>query len=84
MKDTDHFLTGVPFTSAVNGSIEEHRGCARRDIQFGRGQNTGVGWSDPTFGGFQPPKDFVGSLQKKVRIAHCTLRSATFFTQRCG
>jgi hypothetical protein len=23
MKDTDHFLTGVPFTSAVNGSIEE-------------------------------------------------------------
>ena len=63
MKDTDHFLTGVPFTSAVNGSIEEHCGCALRDIQFGRGQNTGVGWSDPTFGGFQPPKDFVGSLQ---------------------
>jgi hypothetical protein len=24
MKDTDHFLAGVPFTSAVNGSIEEH------------------------------------------------------------
>jgi hypothetical protein len=24
MKDTDHFLTDVPFTSAVNGSIEEH------------------------------------------------------------
>jgi hypothetical protein len=24
MNDTDHFLTGDPFTSAVNGSIEEH------------------------------------------------------------
>jgi hypothetical protein len=24
MKDTDHFLAGVPFTSVVNGSIEEH------------------------------------------------------------
>jgi hypothetical protein len=24
MKDTDHFLAGVPFTSAVIGSIEEH------------------------------------------------------------
>jgi hypothetical protein len=24
MTDTDHFLTDVPFTSAVNGSIEEH------------------------------------------------------------
>jgi hypothetical protein len=23
MKDTDHFLTGVPFTSVVNGSVEE-------------------------------------------------------------
>ncbi len=35
-------------------------------FDFGRGQNTGVGWSDPTFGGFQPPKDFVGSLQPSV------------------
>jgi hypothetical protein len=26
----------------------------------------GLGWSDPTFGGFQPPKDFVGSLQPSV------------------
>jgi hypothetical protein len=25
-----------------------------------------MGWSDPTFGGFQPPKDFVGSLQPSV------------------
>ncbi len=24
MKYTDHFLAGVPFTSVVNGSIEEH------------------------------------------------------------
>jgi|SRR5580704_8177687 hypothetical protein len=24
MTDTDHFLTGIAFTSAVNGSIEEH------------------------------------------------------------
>ena len=24
MKDTDHFLMGVPFTSTVNESIEEH------------------------------------------------------------
>jgi hypothetical protein len=32
----------------------------------------GMGWSDPTFGGFQPPKDFVGSLQPSVgrRVRH--------------
>jgi hypothetical protein len=26
----------------------QHSSCARRDGQFGRGQNTGMGWSDPT------------------------------------
>jgi len=48
-------------------------------FDFGRGQNTGVGWSDPTFGGFQPPKDFVGSLQpsvwKKSPLAACFARA---------
>src|ERR1700674_5109664 len=34
MKDTDHFLTGVPFTSAANASIKEHWGCAWRGIRF--------------------------------------------------
>jgi hypothetical protein len=63
MKDTDHFLTGVPFTPAVNGSCMEHSGCVSRDVDSGHRQKTGMGWSDPTFGGFQPPKGFVGSLQ---------------------
>lgn len=27
----------------------EHVGCAWRDYRFGRGQNTTLGWSDPTF-----------------------------------
>ena len=43
-------------------------------VNFGRGQNTGLGWSDPTFGGLQPPKDLVGSLQPSVsRIARAHL-----------
>src|ERR1700730_6111360 len=66
MKDTDHFFVGVPCTSAVNGSTEEHRGCAWRGIRIGSGQNTELGWSDPTFGSFQPPKDLMGSLQPSV------------------
>ena len=48
-------------------------------VNFGRGQNTGLGWSDPTFGGFQPPKDFVGSLQpsvsKKSPLTACFTRA---------
>ena len=53
-------------TSVVNGSLEERRGCALRNGQCGRGQNTEPGCSDPTFGSFQPPKDLVGSLQPSV------------------
>lgn len=44
-------------------------------VNFGRGHNTGLGWSDPTFGGLEPPKDLVGSLQPSVsRIARAHLR----------
>src|SRR5207253_8738372 len=37
-------------TLMVTRSCWEHRGCAWRDIGFGHGQNTVLGWSDPTFG----------------------------------
>jgi hypothetical protein len=29
-------------------------------VNFGRGQNTGLGWSDPTFGGLSRPKTSWG------------------------
>jgi len=77
MKDTDHLPTGIPFTSAVNGSFGEPCGCNKRDVLLGRGQNTGLGWSDPTFGGLEPPKDTVGSLQPSVPgIARALLRQS--------
>src|SRR6059058_5517430 len=50
-------------TPRVTRSCWEHRGCAWRGIGFGRGQNTGMGWSDPTFGSLWLPKRIVGSLQ---------------------
>jgi hypothetical protein len=33
----------------VTRSCWERKGCAWHDIQFGHGQNTRMGWSDPTF-----------------------------------
>src|ERR1700745_936185 len=54
-----------PFTLRVNGTCWERRGCAWRDIQFGHGQNTGMGWSDPVFGSLWLPKRIVGSLQPR-------------------
>jgi hypothetical protein len=46
-----------PFTSKAIVSLVEQTSCAPQDDGFGRGQNTGLGWSDPTLCGFQPPKD---------------------------
>jgi hypothetical protein len=31
----------------VNEIVEEQQGCDKRDEEFGRGQNTGMGWNDP-------------------------------------
>src|ERR1700730_16276282 len=60
MKDTDHFLMDAPFTSAVNGSVEEPRGCARRDIRFGRGQKSDWAGATPPLGAFSRPKTSWG------------------------
>jgi len=49
----------ISFTLRVNESVEEHKGCAVHDEEFGRGQNTGMGWNDPTFG--------PGSVAKATR-----------------
>jgi len=46
----------VPFTLVVNGTFDAQQGCAMRDFYFGRGQNTGLGWSDPTFWALSRPK----------------------------
>src|SRR5437773_5377624 len=65
-------------TLRVTRSCWEHRGCAWRDIGFGHGQNTVLGWSDPTFGSLWLPKRIVGSLQprkqRKTLFAKCFAR----------
>ena len=52
----------------VTRSCWERKGCACHDIQFGHGQNTGLGWSDPTFGHDSVPKVNRGSLQPNKKI----------------
>ena len=43
-------------------------GCAQRDDQFGRAQNTELGWSDPTFAHGSVPKVSRGSLQPNKKL----------------
>ena len=49
MKDTDHHMRHPRGHLGDRASVQGTRGCAWRDDQFGRGQNTVLGWSDPTF-----------------------------------
>ncbi|HEY2545395.1 MAG TPA: hypothetical protein VGI46_04970 [Candidatus Acidoferrum sp.] len=51
------------FTLKAARSGTDYRACASRDSGFGRVQNTGVGWSDPTFGQLLVAKRPQGSLQ---------------------
>src|SRR6266849_5657717 len=48
-KDTDHPISHPWVHPAVRASARRRRGCIWRDDYFGRGQNTLLGGSDPTF-----------------------------------
>jgi hypothetical protein len=63
MKDTDHHMRHPLGHLGDRASARETKGCAWRDDQFGRGQNTVLGWSDPTFGHGPVSKVNHGSLQ---------------------
>src|SRR5262249_29621665 len=65
-KDAVHPYVHRSVHPAVNGSVEEHWGCAPREEEFGRGQNTGLGWNDPPFWAWRRPKRPVGSFQPSL------------------
>jgi hypothetical protein len=50
MKYKDHHMRHPRGHLGDRASAQGTRGCAWRDDQFGRGQNTLLGWSDPIFG----------------------------------
>lgn len=86
----------VRVTPGVTRTYWKHRDCAWRDYQFGRGENTALGWSDPVFWpsgvakntrGVAPAqqdrraKDEVNGV-KEVRIASCNSVFTRFFTTK--
>lgn len=60
MKDTDHHLCHPRRHLANRAGAQGTRGCAWRDDQFGRAQNTVLGWSDPTFAHGSVAKVMIG------------------------
>jgi len=67
IKGTDHLPVHPSVHPRISGRVRSQRGCASRDDQFGRGQNTGLGWSDPTFVHVSVPKVIRGVAPAQLR-----------------
>jgi hypothetical protein len=61
-----------PFTSKAILSHTEYIACARQDDGFGRGQNSGLGWSDP-----QNPIGVAPAQLGKTREIACRVLEST-------
>jgi hypothetical protein len=78
MKDTDHPIRHLPRHPQIFGKVRSRRSCSCHDDQFGRGQNTGLGWSDPTFVHVSVPKVIRGVAPAQLRgdRVECFVRAA--------
>ena len=78
MKDTDHPFRHLLRHLRIFGRVRNRRSCAWHNDQFGRGQNTGLGWSDPTFVHVSVPKVIRGVAPAQLRVdrAECFVRAA--------
>ncbi len=78
MKDTVHPIVHFSVHRRIFGRVRSRRSCAWHNDQFGRGQNTGLGWSDPTFVHVSVPKVIRGVAPAQLRgdRAECFVRAA--------
>jgi hypothetical protein len=78
MKDIIHHGVHFSVHSRIFGRVRNTRSCASRDDPIGRGQNTGLGWSDPTFVHVSVPKVIRGVAPAQLRgdRAECFVRAA--------
>jgi len=67
MKDTNHPVVHLSVHLRIFGRAESRGNCGCDDDQFGRGQNTGLGWSDPTFVHVSVPKVIRGVAPAQLR-----------------
>ena len=78
MKHTVQPIVHFSVHRRIFGKARSRRSCAGRDDQIGRGQNTGLGWSDPTFAHVSVPKVIRGVAPAQLRgdRAECFVRAA--------
>jgi hypothetical protein len=78
INDTDHHRRHPSGHPKIFGRVRRRSSCTSGDDQFGRGQNTGLGWSDPTFVHVSVPKVMRGVAPAQLRgdRAECFVRAA--------
>jgi len=78
MKDTDHPIRHPSVHLRISRRPLSKRSCAWHDDQFGHGQNTGLGWSDPTFVHASVPKVIrrVAPAQLRGDREECFVRAS--------
>jgi hypothetical protein len=78
MKHTVHPSVHFSVHRRIFGRVRTRRSCAWHNDQIGRGQNTGLGWSDPTFVHVSVPKVIRGVAPAQLRgnRAECFVRAA--------
>ena len=76
IKSTDYLPVHPSVHPRISGRVRSQRGYASRDDQFGREQNTGLGWSDPTLVHVSVPKVIRGVAPAQLRgdRAECFVR----------
>jgi hypothetical protein len=67
MKHTVHPLVHSSVHLRLSRRVRSRRSCGSYNDQFGRGQNTGLGWSDPTLVHGSVPKVIRGVAPAQVR-----------------
>src|SRR5277367_529569 len=67
MKHADHPIVHFSVHLRISRRVRSRRSCASPDNQFGRGQNTGLGCSDPTFVHVSVPKVTRGVAPAQLR-----------------
>jgi hypothetical protein len=85
MKYAVHHLVHLSVHFTDSGSVPIRRTCAPRRPRFDRGQNTALGWSDPTFAHDCVAKVTPGSLQpNKTLLSRRAARIRTKQVQKVG
>jgi hypothetical protein len=67
MKHIVHPVVHISVHRRIFGKARSRISCAWHDGQFGREQNTGLGWSDPTFVHVSVPKVIRGVAPAQLR-----------------